>query len=107
MTFEYVLLGGINDQPEHAAEVLALLKGMQAKVNLIVWNPGPGIAYHQPAPEAVDRFHKLLIAGGIPDLYAETSRARHLRRLRAAEAHRRGGTGAGFDLGVGARAGRR
>jgi 23S rRNA (adenine2503-C2)-methyltransferase len=66
VTFEYVLLGGVNDQPEHAAEVLALLQGMQAKVNLIVWNPGPGIAYHQPTPEAADRFHKLLIAGGIP-----------------------------------------
>jgi 23S rRNA (adenine2503-C2)-methyltransferase len=66
VTFEYVLLGGVNDQPEHAREVLALLKGMQAKVNLIVWNPGPGIAYHQPTPEAADRFHKLLIAGGIP-----------------------------------------
>ena len=46
VTFEYVLLGGVNDQPEHAREVLALLKGMQAKVNLIVWNPGPGIDYH-------------------------------------------------------------
>jgi 23S rRNA (adenine2503-C2)-methyltransferase len=66
VTFEYVLLGGVNDQPEHAREVLALLKGMQAKVNLIVWNPGPGIDYHQPTPEDVDRFHKLLIAGGIP-----------------------------------------
>ena len=43
VTFEYVLLGGVNDQPEHAAEVLALLQGMQAKVNLIVWNPGRGL----------------------------------------------------------------
>jgi 23S rRNA (adenine2503-C2)-methyltransferase len=66
VTFEYVLLGGVNDQPEHAREVLALLKGMQAKVNLIVWNPGPGIAYEQPTPDAADAFHKLLIAGGIP-----------------------------------------
>ncbi len=66
VTFEYVLLGGVNDQPQHAAEVLALLKGMPAKVNLIVWNPGPGVAYEQPTPEAADRFHKLLIAGGIP-----------------------------------------
>ena len=46
VTFEYVLLGGVNDQPEHAREVLALLAGMRAKVNLIVWNPGPGIDYH-------------------------------------------------------------
>ena len=66
VTFEYVLLGGVNDQPEHAREVLALLKGMQAKVNLIVWNPGPGIEYKQPTPEAADAFHKLLVTGGIP-----------------------------------------
>ena len=66
VTFEYVLLGGINDQPQHAREVLALLKGYKAKVNLIVWNPGPGIPYTQPSPEDVDRFQKSLIAGGIP-----------------------------------------
>jgi 23S rRNA (adenine2503-C2)-methyltransferase len=66
VTFEYVLLGGVNDQPEHAREVLALLKGMPAKVNLIVWNPGPGIAYRQPDPADVDCFHKLLVDGGIP-----------------------------------------
>ncbi len=66
VTFEYVLLGGVNDQPEHAAEVLKLLRGMNAKVNLIVWNPGPGAEFRQPTQEAADRFHKLLIAGGIP-----------------------------------------
>jgi 23S rRNA (adenine2503-C2)-methyltransferase len=66
VTFEYVMLGGINDQPEHADEVLALLKGMHAKVNLIVWNPGPGIAYSQPSPEAVDVFQQRLIRNGLP-----------------------------------------
>ena len=66
VTFEYVMLGGINDQPEHADEVLALLKGMHAKVNLIVWNPGPGIAYTQPTPEAVDVFQQRLIRNGLP-----------------------------------------
>ena len=66
VTFEYVLLGGINDQPEHAHEVLALLKGMHAKVNLIVWNPGPGIAYTQPSPEAIDVFQQTLIRNGLP-----------------------------------------
>jgi 23S rRNA (adenine2503-C2)-methyltransferase len=65
VTFEYVLLGGVNDQPVHAREVLALLAGMRAKVNLIVWNPGPGIDYHQPTPEDVAIFQKMLIAGGI------------------------------------------
>jgi 23S rRNA (adenine2503-C2)-methyltransferase len=66
VTFEYVLLGGVNDRPEHAREVLALLGGTKAKVNLIVWNPGPGIAYHQPTPEDVAIFQKLLINGGLP-----------------------------------------
>ncbi len=66
VTFEYVLLGGVNDRPEHAAEVLELLEGMRAKVNLIVWNPGPGIDYTQPKPEDVARFQKLLIEGGMP-----------------------------------------
>jgi 23S rRNA (adenine2503-C2)-methyltransferase len=65
VTFEYVLLGGVNDQPEHAREVLALLRGMRAKVNLIVWNPGPGIDYVQPKPGDVAVFQKMLIEGGI------------------------------------------
>jgi 23S rRNA (adenine2503-C2)-methyltransferase len=65
VTFEYVLLGGVNDQPEHAREVLALLAGMRAKVNLIVWNPGPGIDYVQPTAGDVAVFQKMLIHGGI------------------------------------------
>jgi 23S rRNA (adenine2503-C2)-methyltransferase len=66
VTFEYVLLGGVNDQPRHAREVLALLAGMKAKVNLIVWNPGPGIDFREPAPTDVAVFHRMLIDGGIP-----------------------------------------
>ena len=65
VTFEYVLLGGVNDQPEHAREVLELLAGMRAKVNLIVWNPGPGIDYVQPKPGDIAVFQKMLIEGGI------------------------------------------
>ena len=66
VTFEYVLLGGMNDQPQHAREVLSLLAGMKAKVNLIVWNPGPGIDFREPAPADVAVFHRMLIDGGIP-----------------------------------------
>lgn len=66
VTFEYVLLGAVNDQPEHAREVLDLLRGMRAKVNLIVWNPGPGIDYIQPKPEDVACFQKIMIEGGMP-----------------------------------------
>ena len=66
VTFEYVLLGGINDQPEHAAEVIALLKGMRAKVNLIVWNAGPAMPFAAPSRGQVDAFQQRLIAAGVP-----------------------------------------
>ena len=66
VTFEYVLLGGVNDQPRHARQVLKLLTGMKAKVNLIVWNPGPGIDFREPMPADVAVFHRMLIDGGIP-----------------------------------------
>jgi 23S rRNA (adenine2503-C2)-methyltransferase len=68
LTFEYVLLGGVTDRPEHAREVARLVRrtGLPAKVNLIAWNPGPGIAYAMPSPEAVEAFCATLIAAGIP-----------------------------------------
>ena len=95
VTFEYVLLGGVNDQPEHAREVLALLAGMRAKVNLIVWNPGPGIEYHQPTPEDVAVFQRMLIEGGIADVYSAAAGAGYLCGLRAVEADGGGGVGTG------------
>ena len=60
ITFEYVLLGGVTDQPEHAAEVARLVRrtGLPAKVNLIAWNPGPGIAYETPQASAVETFRR-------------------------------------------------
>lgn len=68
ITFEYVLLGGVNDALAHADEVVALVRraGFPAKVNLIVWNPGPDIPYHQPLDEDVARFQQRLIARGVP-----------------------------------------
>ncbi len=48
ITFEYVLLGGVNDAPENANEVVELLRGMRCKVNLIALNPGPGIEFTTP-----------------------------------------------------------
>jgi 23S rRNA (adenine2503-C2)-methyltransferase len=68
ITFEYVLLGGVNDSLIHADEVVALARcaGFPVKVNLIVWNPGPGIPYHQPKDEAVQQFQQRLVARGIP-----------------------------------------
>jgi 23S rRNA (adenine2503-C2)-methyltransferase len=68
ITFEYVLLGGVNDSLVHADEVVALARraGFPSKVNLIVWNPGPGIPYHQPKDENVQQFQQRLIARGVP-----------------------------------------
>jgi 23S rRNA (adenine2503-C2)-methyltransferase len=68
ITFEYVLLSGVTDQPEHAVEVARLIRrtGLPAKVNLIAWNPGPGIAYTMPQPETVERFRATLAGEGIP-----------------------------------------
>jgi 23S rRNA (adenine2503-C2)-methyltransferase len=68
VTFEYVLLAGNTDQPAHAKEVARLLRrtGLPVKVNLIAWNPGPGIAYSVPRPEAVEAFRETLAAEGVP-----------------------------------------
>jgi 23S rRNA (adenine2503-C2)-methyltransferase len=66
ITFEYVLLGGVNDDPEHAREVVELVRGIRCKVNLIALNPGPGIAFTTPANDRVQAFQQVLIAAGIP-----------------------------------------
>ena len=67
VTFEYVLLGGVTDRPEHARELarLARRSGLPVKVNLIAWNPGPGIAYRTPAPESVEAFRCVLLEAGV------------------------------------------
>jgi 23S rRNA (adenine2503-C2)-methyltransferase len=67
VTFEYVMLGGVTDQPEHAAEVIRLIRqtNLPAMVNLIAWNPGPGIAFNSPAAGAVAAFQQQLLAAGI------------------------------------------
>jgi 23S rRNA (adenine2503-C2)-methyltransferase len=66
LTFEYVLLGGVNDSDENAREVVELLHGLRAKVNLIAWNPGPEIPYTTPDPQRVEAFQQILIRAGIP-----------------------------------------
>lgn len=66
LTFEYVLLAGVNDAPEHAREVSELVRGMRAKINLIALNPGPELAYQTPEQERVFEFQRILVASGIP-----------------------------------------
>ncbi len=66
ITFEYVLLNGVNDAVENAEEVVELLRGMRAKVNLIALNPGPGIDFSTPEQDRVTAFQQVLIRAGIP-----------------------------------------
>jgi 23S rRNA (adenine2503-C2)-methyltransferase len=66
ITFEYVLLGGVNDEPENARETAELLRGLRCKVNLIALNPGPGIDFTTPGEERVAAFQKILREAGFP-----------------------------------------
>jgi 23S rRNA (adenine2503-C2)-methyltransferase len=66
ITFEYVLLHQVNDAPEHAREVIELVRGIRCKVNLIALNPGPGIGFSIPEEQRVREFQNLLVPTGIP-----------------------------------------
>jgi 23S rRNA (adenine2503-C2)-methyltransferase len=65
VTFEYVMLDGVNDRPDHARQLATLLKGHPAKVNLIPFNPFPGTQYRRSSEAAIERFRDLLIKGGV------------------------------------------
>lgn len=66
ITFEYVLLNGVNDAAANAREVVELLHGLRAKVNLIALNPGPGIPFSTPEKNRVTAFQQVLVNAGIP-----------------------------------------
>jgi 23S rRNA (adenine2503-C2)-methyltransferase len=61
ITFEYVLVGGVNDRDEDALRVAALLKGLRAKINLIPLNPHPDADFAPPSRERVIRFQEILV----------------------------------------------
>jgi 23S rRNA (adenine2503-C2)-methyltransferase len=95
LTFEYVLLDGVNDEPQNAREVAELVRGLRVKVNLIALNPGPGIAFGMPAHDRVLSFQKILIAAGVPtfirrprgrDIYAACGQLKQTVEISAAPA---------------------
>lgn len=65
VTMEYVMLDEINDTPDHAKQLIRLLKGIKAKVNLIPFNPFPYTAYKRSSPKAITSFQKLLLDSGL------------------------------------------
>jgi 23S rRNA (adenine2503-C2)-methyltransferase len=95
LTFEYVLLDGVNDSTLNAREVVELVRGIRAKVNLIALNPGPGIAFGMPDHDRVLKFQQVLISAGVPafirrprgrDIYAACGQLKRTLEISAAEA---------------------
>lgn len=75
VTFEYVLLGGVNDSPEDARRVAKMMTELgRVKVNLIPWNPG-ALPYSEPTAESIAAFHKILLDRGVP-VFTRYSRGR-------------------------------
>ncbi|MGD8251272.1 MAG: 23S rRNA (adenine(2503)-C(2))-methyltransferase RlmN [Desulfobacterales bacterium] len=61
ITFEYILLEGINDQPANARQLASLLKPVRAKINLIPFNEHPGCEYRRPPDSVVEAFQRILV----------------------------------------------
>ena len=73
LTFEYVLLAGINDAPEDAHRLGSLLRGIRCKVNLIPFNAFPGNAFQRPTPDVIDVFQQIVRSRGL-DVFLRKSR---------------------------------
>ncbi len=72
VTFEYVMLDGVNDSLAHAHELAKLLQSVPSKVNLIPFNPFPETRYRRTPREAIDRFRDVLVAAGITTITRKT-----------------------------------
>jgi 23S rRNA (adenine2503-C2)-methyltransferase len=72
ITYEYTLMAGINDKKEHAEELAALLKRQQCTVNLIPYNPVPGLRLKRPQKENIEEFRAILVDAGIPTTWRYT-----------------------------------
>jgi 23S rRNA (adenine2503-C2)-methyltransferase len=72
VTIEYVMLAGINDQPEHAKQLIRLLNDVRAKVNLIPFNPFPNTCYQRSDQATIDSFRETLMKAGINAITRKT-----------------------------------
>jgi 23S rRNA (adenine2503-C2)-methyltransferase len=78
ITFEYVLLAGVNDAPDDARRLAALVQDLHVKVNLIPLNPAAGIPFERPSDERIDAFGRTLAERGIT-VMVRKSRGRDIR----------------------------
>ncbi len=99
LTFEYVLLGGVNDTDADARRVAGLLAQLKCKLNLIALNPGPGIPFRTPAPERVAAF-QAIVRRSLPcfvrkprglDIFAACGQLKRMETARPALLHTGGG----------------
>ncbi len=65
VTFEYTLIDGVNDRPEHARQLVKLLRRLPSKLNLIPFNPFPGTRYRCSTEERIREFQDIVMAGGL------------------------------------------
>lgn len=65
VTFEYTLIDGVNDHPEHARKLVKLLRQVPSKLNLIPFNPFPGTQYRCSSAAAIREFQEIVMRGGI------------------------------------------
>ena len=77
VTLEYILLGGVNDRPEHARELAGLARSLRANVNLIRYNEVEGLPYRRPVSADVHRFQALLRERGV-NVHIRASRGRDI-----------------------------
>lgn len=77
ITFEYVLLKGVNDKPAHATELAKVLKGLRCKINLLPFNEAEELPYERPSDREVLQFQKILIEQGY-SVFIRTSRGRDI-----------------------------
>jgi 23S rRNA (adenine2503-C2)-methyltransferase len=78
ITFEYVLLAGVNDSPQDARKLAKLVSSVKSKVNLIPLNAAAGIPFERPSDEAIDRFAKIVADHGVT-VSVRKSRGRDIR----------------------------
>lgn len=65
VTFEYTLIDGVNDHPEHARALVKLLRRLPSKLNLIPFNPFPGTHYSCSPPDRIEEFKRIVMNGGL------------------------------------------
>jgi 23S rRNA (adenine2503-C2)-methyltransferase len=78
ITFEYVLLAGVNDSPQDARKLARLVAPVKSKVNIIPLNAAPGIPFERPSDEVIDRFAKIVAEHGV-NVSVRKSRGRDIR----------------------------